>query len=344
MRTRSLRTVVLHVSARCDQTCVHCSIWKSNGVAAPALGYGERIRILDEACSLGARDVLFTGGEPLLCDQIEELTRHAHRSGLAVAIATNGLGLGRAAPWIADLVDSVYVSLDGPRETHDRVRGRGMLARLESSLAALSGRDSRPRLIARSVVSSINGDLLGETVETARALGFDAISFLPVDTTSEAFGGAPGGRALLRVNDEQRRKLREAVICLSRAGLLGGFVVEDERAMMTLIRRLSPSRAAQAPACNAPEWSVVIESDGGIRPCFFQARVGNATTGLSSVRGSEEYAERLRALGPGNETCGGCVCPKFAPAGVARMVEKAKSLVRPHAISLGIRVTAEDVA
>ena len=174
MKPRDLRLLVMHVSTRCDQACAHCSIWKSNGRTRAALGCDERLALIEEAKALGARSILFTGGEPLLCDHIEALARGAKGLGLSVQIATNGLGLRRAAKWL-DAVDEVYVSVEGPPAVHDAIRGLSMFSRLRGSLGAVLSLARRPRLVGRSVVSSRNAALLEDTVAAARSLGLDGL-------------------------------------------------------------------------------------------------------------------------------------------------------------------------
>lgn len=318
MKPRDLRLLVMHVSRRCDQACAHCSIWKT-GKTGSELGAGERVAIIREAHALGARSILFTGGEPLLCDHIETLAREARGLGLSVQIATNGLGLSRSAPWLCDVVEEVYVSLDGPESIHDGIRGPRMFFRLKASIADLATRSVRPRLIGRSAISARSAAVLGETVAAARTLGLDALSFLPIDTTSDAFGGDPAGRALLRPRPADVADLRRAIAELAVSGELGDFVIEDQRRLMSMADRfLADATTGKAPSCNAPEWSSVIEADGAIRPCFFQPPVFVGGRGsLGAVRRSREYSAALRNLGDGDATCAECVCPKHLASGLA---------------------------
>ena len=319
MKARDLRLLVMHVSTRCDQTCAHCAIWKGNGKNAHQLGVAARLDLIREAHRLGARSVLFTGGEPLLCDHIETLARAAQGLGLSVQIATNGLGLSRALPWLAETVDEIYVSLEGPETVHDRVRGSGMFSRLRDSLAAVRARLGRPRLAGRSVISSRNAAVLCETVAAARALGLDSISFLAVDLATDAFGGDPREREPLRPTEADVAALRAQIARLTATFDLGGFVIEDRARLLRMAAAfLEDTALRRAPACNAPEWSSVVEADGAVRPCFFQpaaGRVGDFVS-LAGVRNSEAYATALRGLGPGNANCASCVCPKHVPTGV----------------------------
>jgi|CXWL01.1.fsa_nt_gi MoaA/NifB/PqqE/SkfB family radical SAM enzyme len=330
MRPGTLRLLVMHVSRRCDQTCSHCSIWQGAARGRGELQLPERLDIIRQARSLGARSVLFTGGEPLLCDHIERLARSARDLGLTVQIAANGLGLGRASSWLAEAVDEVYVSLEGPERIHDAVRGGGMFKRLGDGLALLVSRRPRPRLIGRCVIAAGNAGSIEATVGAARGLGLDALSFLAVDMTSGAFGGEPESRRALRPSAADVAEMLEDIGRLSAAGDLESFVLEDERKLGMMARDLLLEPAVRtAPRCNAPEWSSVVEADGGIRPCFFQpAVVASPNAGIGAVRGSSTYKSVLRRLGAGNPICASCVCPKHVPAGMEALTARIAAVLR----------------
>jgi radical SAM protein with 4Fe4S-binding SPASM domain len=82
----------VELTERCNFDCVHCYINLPAGdrkAKARELST-ERIKaILEEAASLGCLRVRFTGGEPLLREDFEELYIFARKLGLKVAIFTN---------------------------------------------------------------------------------------------------------------------------------------------------------------------------------------------------------------------------------------------------------------
>ena len=327
MKPRDLNLLVMHVSTRCDQTCAHCSIWRQ-GKAGQELDGDARETIIRDAHSLGARAILFTGGEPLLCHHIERLARVSRDLGLSVQIATNGLGLARASHWLAGTTHEIYVSLDGPEPIHDELRGAGMFGRLAAGVRFLAAMPVRPRLVARSVISRRNAGALEDTVAAARLLGFDAISFLPVDTTSDAFGGDPAARSFHALAGPEIEALGQGIGRLARAGALGAYVVEDERKLLEMARLPEAANAARARRCNAPEWSSVVEADGSIRPCFFQPPIPAAASAtLREVRESAEYRDSLRILGSANPICASCVCPKYMATGPARVAARVGALL-----------------
>ena len=81
---------------------------------------------MDQAKELGVVHVVFTGGEPLLREDIVELVAYAHKVGLISRLSTNGILLTR--DMVARLkragLTQCGVSIDDPDPgTHDRLRG-----------------------------------------------------------------------------------------------------------------------------------------------------------------------------------------------------------------------------
>ena len=97
----------IELTERCNNNCIHCYINLPAGDRAARereMSTGEVQRILDEAAALGCLTVRFTGGEPLLRPDFEELYLHARRLGLKVLLFTNGTLI---TPHLADLLARV---------------------------------------------------------------------------------------------------------------------------------------------------------------------------------------------------------------------------------------------
>lgn len=80
---------------RCQCNCIHCYAHGRGVNQGDELTTREVKSVLDQARRLGVLQVAFSGGEPLLREDIVELVRHAHDIGLLTRISTNGLGLDR---------------------------------------------------------------------------------------------------------------------------------------------------------------------------------------------------------------------------------------------------------
>ncbi len=83
----------MELTERCNCNCIHCYINLSandDQAKKKELATDEIKDILVEAASLGCLTVRFTGGEPLLRDDFEELYIFVRRLGIKVQLFTNG--------------------------------------------------------------------------------------------------------------------------------------------------------------------------------------------------------------------------------------------------------------
>lgn len=82
----------VELTERCNNTCAHCYINRPEDdlqAINQEVSAGRWNEILQEAADLGCLTVRFTGGEPLLREDFEEIYLNARRQGLTVALSTN---------------------------------------------------------------------------------------------------------------------------------------------------------------------------------------------------------------------------------------------------------------
>jgi radical SAM protein with 4Fe4S-binding SPASM domain len=109
----------IELTERCNNACLHCSVARPAGdLEAKAREWpAERWKaLLGEAAALGCLVVRFTGGEPLLRPDFEEIYRHARKLGLRVMLFTNATLLTpRLARLLRDVppLETVEVSIYG---------------------------------------------------------------------------------------------------------------------------------------------------------------------------------------------------------------------------------------
>jgi Fe-coproporphyrin III synthase len=316
-RAGALRLLVLSVADRCDQRCLHCQIWQGHSVGE-AMTLPQRLRVVDEALEAGAREALLTGGEPLLSADLWPVAARLRAGGARLMLATNGMLLERWATAVAELFDEVYLSLDGSSSTHDAARGVPAFARVQAGVDALRVAGPSVRVTTRTTLHALNLGELEAILEAARGLGAHHASFLALDAASAAFGGDPGARARLIPTAAQIAELERAVDRLAAVGAFAdGFVLETPERLRALARHLRASAGGgpfERPRCDAPWWSVVVEADGALRPCFFHDAVADARAGLQPARASSAYSGALRRVRSANATCERCVCPKWRGA------------------------------
>ena len=117
--------VVWNVGQRCNLKCVHCYSQSKDMEYPNELSTKEAKAMLDGLAEYGAPVILFSGGEPLMREDLMELITYARDKGLRAVISTNGTLITeeKAETLKAFGLSYVGISLDGLRETNDKFRG-----------------------------------------------------------------------------------------------------------------------------------------------------------------------------------------------------------------------------
>lgn len=119
-----MQEVILSVTSRCNLKCAMCDIplSKTEEVSTAALS-----RTLDDLKLLKPHSVVFSGGEPLLRDDIYRLIYKAHENGFRTCLTTNGILVDKdvAVKLKKAGLDIANVSIEGNKETHEAIRGTG---------------------------------------------------------------------------------------------------------------------------------------------------------------------------------------------------------------------------
>jgi len=117
--------VVWNVTHACNLKCLHCyarAVEKGNGKELT----GEQARsMIDDLAGFGVPVILFSGGEPLMRDDLVDLASYAVDKGIRAVISTNGSMITKKKANALRNVGLSYVgvSLDGMEEVNDRFRG-----------------------------------------------------------------------------------------------------------------------------------------------------------------------------------------------------------------------------
>ena len=117
--------VTIGVTTGCQYHCIHCSA-KGRSKSRPDLSFDVLRRTVQQCLDLGVANITFTGGEPLLRDDLEQLISSVSPDQAISQVFTNGLALTpERAKSLKDAgIFGVQISLDSadPAE-HDRLRG-----------------------------------------------------------------------------------------------------------------------------------------------------------------------------------------------------------------------------
>ncbi len=118
--------VVWNMTKRCNLKCVHCYAQaKGETHQGNELSTKEGKQLIDDLASFGVPVILFSGGEPLLREDLPELIGHATQRGMRAVISTNGTLITeeKARVFAQFSLSYIGVSVDGIEGINDSFRG-----------------------------------------------------------------------------------------------------------------------------------------------------------------------------------------------------------------------------
>ena len=179
------RLIAWEITRACNLSCIHCRASAIDKRNPDELTSEECLRLVDEIASEYRPIIILTGGEPLLRDDVFDISSRATAAGLRVVMATNGTLLTDeiAARAVASGIKRISVSIDGANsDSHDAFRKvpgafEGSLRGIEAAKAA-----GLAFQLNMSVVKA-NRDELPAIMKLAEELGAAALHvFLLVPT------------------------------------------------------------------------------------------------------------------------------------------------------------------
>jgi len=290
--TGMYRPVVFwNITDRCNLSCTHC--YSRSGPDRTTVGElttSEAFGVIDDLAAMGVPLILFTGGEPLMREDLWELAHHARSRGLKMALSTNGtLITPDVARKIRECgIEYAGISLDGARaETHDRFRhSPGAFDKACSAFAACN--EAGLRCGVRVTLTKENKNELGDIVDLALALGasrFCLYWLVPAGRASDSYARLQLDRAgVVEALDVLYRKAKEtdpaamefltvdapqdAIHLLESMEKDGSEDLADARGLLESLKG----------GCSAGTRVANIDTRGNVYPCQF-ARAGEFLVG-----------------------------------------------------------------
>lgn len=118
--------VVWNCTRKCNLRCVHCYSSAADKDPAEVLTTGQAKSFISDLADFGVPVILFSGGEPMLRQDIFELANFASQHGIRTALSTNGTLINEKE--VSKIKNAgfaeVGISLDGIGAKNDRFRGQ----------------------------------------------------------------------------------------------------------------------------------------------------------------------------------------------------------------------------
>jgi len=252
LRTRSigtlgLRLVEIGLTRRCQCRCAHCAVAITEASSETnELTTSEVRSILDQVAAMHVTEVCFTGGEPLLRQDLVDLVRYAYQLRLVPKISTNGILLSDSLisklkkaglAWCAVSIDSAQ-----PGQHDELRRYPGCYEKAIKGINGLVKHGIPTSIVTYTRKNSIYTGDLAEIVALGRTLNVAVvrINFL-----------VPIGRLENQENQTLTFEEREEVRKLLKDGIVS---MESPR---------------EGTRCTAAVTKIHITPNGDVTPCIF---------------------------------------------------------------------------
>lgn len=258
----SPKEVIVSITNRCNSKCRMCDIPANRIDELSTLQWKE---VIKDAASCGARTIVFSGGEPLLREDIFELISLTKDNSMVACLTSNGYLIDNevASKLRHAGIDVINISIEGPRRIHDYLRGRGMYARALNALENL--REYKIESTIATMVSRYNYRYLVYVVELARQYQATTIKFQPF---SKIFLNNRQNGDNFLISDRESDAVKQMLDKI--AALCNNYaIVINPRGYLEMIPfYLSRKYIKSNNSCVALENSCPINSNGDVYPCW----------------------------------------------------------------------------
>ena len=327
--------LLAELTYRCPLHCVFCSnpvdYAQTHG---SELSTAQWCDVLTQARALGAAQLGFSGGEPMLRADLETLVAHAHELGYYINLITSGVGLNREriGALKAAGLDHIQLSFqDSTRELNDFLSSTRTFE-LKRRVADLIKEHGYP-MVMNCVLHRYNLPHVDKIIDLALELGADYLEL----ANTQYYGWAWLNRAALMPTAQQLAEA-EAVVARYRERI-------GQRCQILFV---VPDYFEQRPKACMNGWGRVfmaIAPDGTALPCHSARTIPGLefprvdqhslrhiwyeSAAFNAFRGDAWMREPCRNCDERHRDFGGCRCQAQLLTGDARQADPVCSL-SPH--------------
>jgi len=211
--------VVWNMTKRCNLRCVHCYAFAENETyRGDELSTDEGRALIDDLASFGSPVILFSGGEPLLREDLPDLIDYAVEKGLRAVISTNGTLITpeKARIFARCNLSYIGVSLDGLSEVNDTFRGvRGAFAKAIEGIR--NAREAGIKVGLRFTINKRNVDEIPKIFDLLEQENIPRICFYHL-----VYAGRGSKLAAEDLTHEESRRAVELIMDRTRALFASG--------------------------------------------------------------------------------------------------------------------------
>lgn len=149
--------VFWELTRRCNGSCAHCFMdANSPGCNAGELGLPDIANIVQKLADLGVHSIRLSGGEPTVRHDFFDIVALMAEHDMAIGLNTNGFWTDHVRTQLLSApIKDIRISIDGPEEINDRIRGTGSYARAVDSVRSVAEYNKNARVPVRLTINTV---------------------------------------------------------------------------------------------------------------------------------------------------------------------------------------------
>jgi MoaA/NifB/PqqE/SkfB family radical SAM enzyme len=281
-------SVTFYITYKCNFKCRYCNVWKAK---EKEMTTEQIFSMIDQFSLAGTQRFGFTGGEPLLRDDIGELIEYSKKKGMITTLCSNGWLVPQKVEELREL-DILILSFDGPERIHDKYRRKGSYRRIIEAIK--KARENGIRVWVSPVITKENITKIDFLLKKARELDFE-IGFQPIynySLSSNIDSLLPQTRVFRRVIKKLIKKKKE------------GAPLVYSLSFLKYLLKSWPTYNHSLLRCLAGKYYCVVSPGGNVYPCQPLQKYVKPANGLKL--GFVKAFESIKDF-----KCDGCFCDSF---------------------------------
>jgi len=297
----------IELTTECNSKCKYCDYWKSNPLAMD-------IKLLKEIETqfrgIQVSNLIFTGGEPLLHLNFIQMVKKIKNiiNPKICTLMTNGLLLKKYEKELLTLFSRIVISIDGFDEnSYIKTRGINGFNKVLENINFVKARHKNIEIRIKTTLHPEFIPFIPNFIDIMKKNNINKISFNALDTVSQ--------NAFSRNNNIQKQErytieaINDIILKLEKNNDSKIIVEDIDILKKTLLR--NSKKSLIFPQCTALDTTLIINSNGDIKLCFYTEAIGNILNNtLEDILQSDKVQDLKNEFRTKNlKECFNCVSP-----------------------------------
>ena len=309
--------MLLELTYKCPLECLYCYNQTDFAKFNDTMKKEDWFRVMEEAREMGAVQIGFSGGEPILNKDLPEIVKKASDLGFYTNLITSGVG---GEPNIVQKLKeaglkNVQISIQSNKEDVAQLLTNNKGALAQKKIFAKQVKDAGMQIVVNATTHKYNIDHIDEVIDFAENLGAQYMEIANV----QFYGWASENIAKLLPSNEQIMKAKKIVDSYR----------QNKKNTMKVFFIVSDYHANKPKAC-MNGWGttfLTINPDGLALPCNMASTlplkfpnvkdysiedIWTRSSSFNYFRGDKWMPEPCQSCDEKNKDFGGCRCQAFA--------------------------------